>query len=195
MATPTVLFPDGGLVDATGTVPLGQTIPTGKTITNPTDTVTLVLSTGESVTIGKVAELMRLITAMRNMQVWYIMPTEDIIIMLVDSKALIIAEANFQNQKLMQSCCLTYNQGQLAWLQRGTAAILTTDEALQSVGHYRKLSSAYTSNYDLQQPTGSFSPRMLVVDYAFSASAGATAQGTQFRDSPPLTWPTVAGLS
>ena len=194
MATPTVLFPDGGLVDSVG-VALGQTIPTGKTITNPNDPVTLVLSTGESVTIGKVAELMRLITAMRNMQVWYIMPTEDIIIMLVDSKALIIAEANFQNQKLMQSCCPTYLQGQIAWLQRGTAAILTTDEALQSVGHYRKLPSAYTSNYDLQQSTGSFSPRMLVVDYAFSASAGATAQGTQFRDSPPLTWPTVAALS
>jgi hypothetical protein len=125
MATPTVLFPDGGLVDSVG-VALGQTIRTGKTITNSNDPVTLVLLTGESVTIGKVAELMRLITAMRASQVGYILPTEDIVILLADASRLIVCEANFQNQKLTQSCCPTYNQGQLVWLQRGTAAILTT---------------------------------------------------------------------
>ena len=69
MATVTPLFPDGGLTDSAGTA-LTPTVPQGKTITNPSHIVTLVLSTGEQVQIGSVQELHRLITAMRRQQVW-----------------------------------------------------------------------------------------------------------------------------
>ena len=64
--------------------------------------------------------------------------------------------------------------------------MLSLDEALQSTGHYRMTRSAYRSNFDLQQPTGNFSPRMIVVDYAFKSDAAVSAEGTQFVDSPPL---------
>ena len=74
----------------------------------------------------------------------------------------------------------------MAFLQRGTASVLSLDEALQSVGHYRTNRIPYRSNYDLQLPTGNFSPRMIVVDYAFKSDAATTSEGTQFLDSPPL---------
>ena len=182
MASVTPLFPDGGLVDSGGTA-LAATVPSTKTITNPTHMVTLVLSTGEQVQIGTVQELHRLITAMRNQQIWYCMPTEDVIIMLADTCKLIICEANYQNQRLLNSATPVYIQGQLAWAMRGSAALLGTDEALQHVGHYRKSATAYTSNADLLASQGSFSPRMLVVDYRYTSAGGA---GTTFVDNPPL---------
>ena len=185
MASPAVLFPAGSLVDTGGNV-LQMTVPAGKSVPNPTHMVTLVLSTGESVQVGTVEMCLRLITAMRNQQIWHIQPTEDIIIMLADTEKLIICEATFQNQKLLNSCTPAYIQGQLAFLQRGTASVLSLDEALQSVGHYRTNRHRYLSNYDLQLPTGNFSPRVIVVDYAFKSDAATTSEGTQFTDSPPL---------
>ena len=185
MASPAVLFPAGSLIDTGGNV-LQMTVPAGKSVPNPTHMVTLVLSTGESVQVGTVEMCLRLITAMRLQQIWHIQPTEDLIIMLADTEKLIICEATFQNQKLLNSCTPAYIQGQLAFLQRGTASVLTLDEALQSFGHYRTNRSAYTSNFDLQQPQGNFSPRMIVVDYAFKSDAALTTEGTQFIDVPPL---------
>ena len=64
MATPAALFPDSSLDPA-----YAQLIPTGKTITNPTHVVSLVLSTGENVSMGTVATLMRLFTYMAQNQV------------------------------------------------------------------------------------------------------------------------------
>ena len=185
MASPTALFPAGSLVDGSGTA-LAMTVPAGKTVANPTHMVTLILSTGESVQVGTVDMMMRLITAMRRAQVWHLQPTEDLIIMLADTEKLIICEATFQNQKLLNSCTPAYIQGQLAFLQRGTASVLSVDEALQSTGHYRTNRTAYRSNFDLQQPTGSFSPRMIVVDYAFKSDATQSHEGTQFMDFAPL---------
>ena len=120
MASPAVLFPANSLVDAAGTL-LSPTVPAGKTIANPTHMVTLVLSTGEQVQVGTVDMCMRLITAMRRQQIWHIQPTEDLIIMLADTEKLIVCEATFQNQKLLNSCTPAYVQGQLVFLQRGTA--------------------------------------------------------------------------
>ena len=190
MASPTALFPAGSLIDSGGNV-LSTTVPFGKTIANPTHMVTLILSTGESVQVGTVEMMMRLITAMRRQQIWHIQPTEDLIIMLADTEKLIICEATFQNQLLLNSCTPAYIQGQLAFLQRGTASVMSLDEALQSVGHYRTIRDKYWSNYDLQQPTGNFSPRMIIVDYAFKSDAASTSEGTQTIDVPPLYFSTT----
>ena len=190
MASPAVLFPAGSLVDSSGSA-LSMTVPAGKVVSNPTHMVTLVLSTGESVQVGTVEQCLRFIKAMRRSQIWHLQPTEDLIIMLADTEKLIICEATFQNQKLLNSCTPAYIQGQLAFLQRGTASVLSLDEALQSVGHYRMNRGPYWSNYDLQQPTGSFSPRMIIVDYAFKSDAALTTEGTQTMDVPPLYFSTT----
>ena len=190
MASPAVLFPAGSLVDGFGST-LAQTVPGGKTVANPTHMVTLVLSTGESVQVGTVDMMMRLITAMRMQQIWHMQPTEDLIIMLADTEKLIICEATFQNQKLLNSCTPAYIQGQLAFLQRGTASVMSLDEALQSVGHYRMNRGPCWSNFDLQQPTGSFSPRMIIVDYAFKSDAANSSEGTHTMDVPPLYFSTT----
>jgi hypothetical protein len=111
------------------------------------------------------------------------MPTEDVIILLADACKLIICEANFQNQKLLNTACPAYIQGQLCWMMRGSAALMSTDEALQHVGCYRKSPTAYASNADLLVPTGMFSPRMLFVDYNYTSASGT---GTTFVDTTAL---------
>jgi hypothetical protein len=185
MSVSQAIFPDGSL-DA-----YAQLIPSGKTVTNPTHVAQLTLSTGEQVTIGSVATLMRLFTYMSQNQIWHLMPTEDIIIMNAGNAKLVICEANFQNQRILAGFCPCYQQGQLGWMQRGTAAILSTDEALQSVGHYRMQTTPYTGTWEMAIPAGNANPRMMVVDYSFSTTAGTAAGNTLFRDNPPLTFATT----
>ena len=185
MSVPQALFPDGSLDG------YAQLIPSGKTVTNPTHVVQLTLSTGETVVIGSVATLMRLFTYMSQNQLWHLMPTEDIIIMNAGNAKLVICEANYACQRILAGFCPCYQQGQLGWMQRGTAAILSTDEALQSVGHYRMQNTPYTGTFEMSIPVGNANPRMLVVDYNYSMTAFNAAGSTLFRDSPPLTFTTT----
>ena len=185
MSTPQALFPDTSL----DLYP--QLTPSGKTITNSSHVVSLVLSTGETVVIGSVGTLMRLFSYMAQNQIWHMFPTEDLWIARAGPK-LIIGESSFQNQKLLASFCPCYEQGQLGWMQRGTAAIVGTDEALQSVGHFRSQATPYTGTFEMMTPLGNNNPRLLVFDYNWSQTAGSAAQTTLFKDNPPLTF-TAAG--
>ena len=98
-----------------------------------------------------------------------------------------IAEANNLNQRLVTQFIPVYFQGNLLWSRRG-GAVMTTDEALQAVGHFRKSTRAYRSTHDLKTPTGVANPHLVVFDYAWKADSTASNQGTQFRDNPPLSW-------
>ena len=102
-----------------------------------------------------------------------------------------IAEANNLNQRLVTQFIPVYFQGNLLWSRRG-GAVMTTDEALQAVGHFRKSTRAYRSTHDLKTPTGVANPRLDVFDYACKADSTASTQGTQLLDSPPLTWSSSA---
>jgi hypothetical protein len=79
-------------------------------------------------------------------------------------------------------------------MQRGTAAILSTDEALQSVGHYRFQTTPYTGTFEMMIPQGNNNPRLIVFDYSYSATAGTAAGTTLFKHDPPLTF-TAAGAT
>jgi hypothetical protein len=120
-------------------------------------------------------------------------PSEDVFIARAGPK-LIIGETSFQNQKLLASFCPCYEQGQLGWMQRGTAAILSTDEALQSVGHYRLQAAPYTGTFEMMLPQGNNNPRLIVFDYNYSVTASTATGTTVFRDNPPLTF-TAAGAT
>ena len=74
------LFPDGSL-DA-----YQQLVPSGKTITNSSHVVSLVLSTGETVVIGSVGTLMRLFSYMAQNQIWHMCPTEELIVVRAGPK-------------------------------------------------------------------------------------------------------------
>ena len=187
MSSPQAIFPTGSL-DA-----YAELVPAGKTVANPSHSVSLILSTGETVVIGTVATLMRLFTYMAQNQIWHMFPREDVFIARAGPK-LIIGETNFLNQKLLASFCPCYEQGQLGWMQRGTAAILSTDEALQSVGHYRLQTTPYTGTFEMMIPQGNANPRLIVFDYSYSATAGNAAGTTLFKHDPPLTF-TAAGAT
>ena len=184
----TTLFPDGGLRLQDGTqrpmlLPVGVTTPT-----NPTHIVSFELSSGELITVGSVSELMRLVHAMRAEGLYSIMPTEDLFIVLAGAAKLIICESSFQNQKLLNSAAPAYTQGRLEFIMRSCAQVMSLDDALSSVGHYRTASAPYAPNYDLQQPVGPYRPHVTVVDYKYSQLAGASGQGTQLADGTPFTF-------
>jgi hypothetical protein len=186
MATP--IFPDGSIVGSDGSTQLAQAIPFGKTVANPTHAVSLTLSNGETVLIGSVSECLRLITRMRSWQQWLLSPQENILIMLAGGgEKLIVAEATNMNVRLASQFAPVYFQGNLGWMRRG-GAIMSTSEALQAVGHFKRGGSVYRSTHDLKTPVGSANPRLVVFDYAWKADSASYDQGTQLADSPPLTW-------
>ena len=78
-ATP--LFADGSVIDSTGArvpmmLPIGVAAPD-----NPTHVVSIELSTGATVVVGTVGELLRLLREMINDGVYYIFPTENLFIL------------------------------------------------------------------------------------------------------------------
>jgi len=159
----TTLFPDGGLRLPDNTqrpmlLPVSLSSPI-----NPTHIVSFELSSGEVITVGSVQELLRLAHAMRAEGLYSIMPTEDLFIVLAGCAKLLICESSFQNQKLLNSAAPAYTQGRLEFLMRSSAQVMSLDEALASVGHYRTASAPYASNYDLQLPVGPHRPRITVV--------------------------------
>ena len=125
---------------------------------------------------------------MAQNQVWHMFPTEDVIVIRAGPK-LVICEANFANQKLLAGFCPCYEQGQLGWMQRGTAAILGTDEALQSVGHFRYQAVPYTGTFEMLVPQGNTNPRLLVFHSNRNSPARPAPQTPPLQELPLLPTP------
>lgn len=155
-------------------------------VTNPSHVVSLTLSSGQTVQVGTVQVLMTLVRRMRDLGIYYLMPTEDLFVVRVGYAKLLVCEASFQNQKLLNAGSPCYEGGAVLFNMRSSAQTLSFDDALASVGHYRTLSSPYLSDWQLQQEAGDHNPRIRVVDYRYSVDASSATQGTQLVDSTPL---------
>ena len=171
------LFTDANFTGVPATLPVGITTPV-----NPTHVVRLTLSTGDTVVVGTVLNLCKLVTTMRRNRQHAIFPQEDVGIALAGATKLIIYELSFQNQRLFNAGQAVYSQGRLEFNMRSGSCTETVDGALQCVGHYRVTANAYASTADLLVPQGVNSPRMIVVDYKYDETTG----GTLFVDDPPL---------
>ena len=161
-------------------------LPANVDITYPTHVVSLTLSSGQVVNIGTVSVCLKLLRRMVDLGIYWLMPTEDVIILRVGYAKLLVMEASFQNQKLLNAGAPTYEGGQVMFLMRSSAQAMTLDEALASVGHYRTRPVQYLSDWDLQQETGDHNPRIRVVDYKFRIDASNATQGTQLEDAVPF---------
>ena len=177
MAAPAALFTDAQFVGIPATLPVGIDAPV-----NPTHVIRLILSTGDTIVFGTVANVMKLITRMKRDGQHTISPEEDVFVSLAGSTKIVIGKMTFQNQKLLNAGSLAYSQGQLELHMRAGACIESLDTALACVGHFRQAAAAYTSTASLLLPQGVASPRLIVVDYRYSEVDG----GTTFVDTPPL---------
>lgn len=177
MATPAAIFTDAMFTGIPQTLPVGVNAPL-----NPTHVVRLAMSTGDTIILGTVDTLMRLVTAMRRRGTYMLNPTEDTFVALAGATKLVYGEMNFTNQKLLINGTFQYSQGRLEVLMRQGGCVETLDEALLCAGHYRPLPAPYVSTANLLSVTGVNSPRLIVVDYKFSETDG----GTLFVDDPPL---------
>jgi len=188
MAARTPLIPQQAFGDVEPTVPEGVLPPVIPPAIKPPwlqayQQVHLTLSSGETVYIGTVMALCQLVTTMLRQGQHLICPSEDVFIALAGPGAkIIIGEMTFQNQKLINSGFFVYVQGRLEVWARSGSCIHSLDEALQCVGHYRTLPDPYEDTADLLTPVGVQSPRLIVVDYSYSAAAPQTVT---FVDDPP----------
>ena len=187
MAAPVPLFPQVPLTTIQPTVPLGVLPIAPPTVIEPWEgawnPVHFTLSSGETVYIGTVLALCQLVTTMLRQGQHLICPTEDIFVALAGPGGkIIIGEMTFQNQKLINNGCFVYVQGQLEVWARNGSCIHLLDEALQCVGHYRTPALPYSNTADLLVPVGVHLPRLIVVDYRYSA---ANPERVTFVDAAP----------
>ena len=188
MAAPVPLIPQLAFAAVEPTVPEGVLPPIIPPAIIPPwleayNQVHLTLSSGETVYIGTVMALCQLVTTMLRQGQHLICPSEDVFIALAGPGAkIIIGEMTFQNQKLINSGCFAYVQGRLEVWARNGSCIHSLDEALQCMGHYRTSAQPYANTADLLTPVGVHSPRLIVVDYSYSAAAPQTVT---FVDNPP----------
>jgi hypothetical protein len=185
MAAPTPLIPQYPVADVPPTLPAD--VPSYNATATPPwlqayNPVHLTPSSGETVYIGTVMALCQLVSTMLRQGQHLICPSEDVFIALAGPGAkIIIGEMTFQNQKLINSGCFAYVQGRLEVWARNGSCIHSLDEALQCVGHYRTSALPYENTADLLLPVGVRSPRLIVVDYSYSAAAPQTVT---FVDDP-----------
>ena len=81
---------------------------------------------------------------------YYLMASDDVMIINVDGAKLLILETTFMNQKLMNSFPFHYIRGKVRCIHRNLATIMNLTDALISVGYKKSSSVAFANNYDLQ---------------------------------------------
>ena len=116
---------------------------------------------------------------------YYLMASDDVMIINVDGVKLLILETTFMNQKLMNSFSFHYIRGKVRCIHRNLATIMDLTDALISVGYKKSTDVAFANNTDLQESlTDSNRPRIQVFDLYHSATSG----GCKLEDSPAINY-------
>ena len=134
-----------------------------------TSGVNIVLSDGSTNTVfDSVYTGLNTLEFMMSRNQYYLMASDDIMIVNVDGVKLLILETTFMNQKLMNSFSFHYIRGKLRCIHRNLSTIVNLTDALISVGYKKSSVVAFANNYDLQDNlTDVNRPRIQVFDITF----------------------------
>ncbi len=126
----------------------------------------------------------RCIAYMDSNNLYSLSPNEDITILNLRSKLLIL-ENTYLNQKMMNSYVFTYHGANVCGIHRSMSSIVSLEEALQSTG-FRVVGApwAVESNSKMEtNRTDSDRPRIVVVDYKYKHP---TLAHTSLEDTSPI---------
>ena len=152
-----------------------------------TSGVNLVLSDGSTNTIfDSVYTGLNTLEFMMARNQYYLMASDDVMLINVDGVKLLILATSFMNQKLMNSFSFHYIRGKVSCIHRNLATIMNLTDALISVGYKKSSVVAFANNYDLQDNlTDVNRPRIQVFDINYSPNPTSSTDSSQLEDSPP----------
>ena len=184
--TPSLTSPTFGALSTT--VSQSGTATTNHTSTTnfSTSAFNLIMSDGTTNTIfDSVYTGLNTLEFMVSRNQYYLMASDDVMIINVDGVKLLILETTFMNQKLMNSFSFHYIRGKIRCIHRNLATIMDLTDALISVGYKKSTDVAFANNTDLQESlTDSNRPRIQVFDLYHSAASG----GCKLEDSPAINY-------
>ena len=151
-----------------------------------TSAVNSIMSDGTTTTVfDNILTGLNTIEFMMSRNQYYLMASDDVMLINVDGVKLLILETTFMNQKLMNSFSFHYIRGKVRCIHRNLATIMDLTDALISVGYKKSTSVAFMSSFDLQEGlVDSNRPRIQIFDYNYIAVPSSTYYGSLLEDSP-----------
>ena len=119
---------------------------------------------------GSLSSALKCIHCMEANKLYSLSPNEDITIINLRSKLLIL-ENTYINQKMMSSYVFTYHGGQVQAIHRSMADMVSLPEALASVG-FRCISLPWDTAVNIKMEDGRADkdrPRIQVIDYVYKS--------------------------
>ena len=160
-------------------------VPAGSSDVIFSGSVDLILSTGITQQVfDTLSTALKCINYMENNKLYSLSPNEDITIINLRSKLLIL-ENTYINQKMMNSYVFTYHGNQVQAIHRSMADMVSLSEALASVG-FRCISLPWSTDINPKMETDRADkdrPRIQVVDYLYK---NPNLNHTNLLDSSPI---------
>ena len=152
--------------------------------------ISLIMSDGTTKTIfDNVYTGLNTLEFMMRRNQYYLMASDDIMLINVDGVKLLILETTFMNQKLMNSFSFHYIRGKVRCIHRNLATIMDLTDALISVGYQKNTSVAFANNYDLQDILVDVNrPRIQIFDLYYVANPTSSTAGSSLEDSPAINY-------
>ena len=95
---------------------------------------------------------------------------------------LLVMETTLTSQKLITSYLPIYLGGEVRWASRTTSLVLSTTDALKSVGFCHMGELPFSNNLDLRVGAA----HMQLVDWKFEATPSSSSAGSLFSGPSPL---------
>ena len=128
---------------------------------------------------------LKCLSTMRAKGQWFLQASEDIVVVSVGTKLLLL-EATLVNQKLLQAFAPLYQLGRVLFQHRNVSQLANLTTALQQSGYCMKATLPFANNYDLKNASNP--PSIQAVDWYYTAFPTDNSQGTLLEDATPITF-------
>ena len=155
----------------------------GSTPAHQNDAVTLQLSDGTVAQVfDKLSTGLKLLAFMRTNSQWNVYASDDVVCVSIGAVKLLVMETTLTSQKLITSYLPIYLGGEVRWASRTTSLVLSTTDALKSVGFCHKTELPFSNNLDLRVG----SAHMQLIDWNYEANPASSSAGSLLSDPTPL---------
>jgi hypothetical protein len=153
----------------------------GSTPAHQNDNVMLQLSDGTvALVFDTLRTALKLLAFMRGNGQWNVWGSDDIIFVSISAVKGLVLESSLTNQKLITSYLPVMLGGEVRWASRTTSLVLSTTDALKSVGFCHKGELPFANNLDLR------TAHMQLVDWNYEANPPESTSGSLLSDPVPL---------
>jgi hypothetical protein len=153
----------------------------GTTPAHQNDSVTLGMSDGTvALAFDKLATSLKLLAFMRTNSQWQVWASDDVVFVSIGAAKGLLLESSLTNQKLITSYLPILIGGEVRWASRTTSLVLSTTDALKSVGYCHKSELPFSNNLGLREAN------IQLVDWNYEANPPDSSSGSLLSDATPF---------